>query len=498
MVKTMKYLIYARVSPKGSSWDSGETTIQMQFDYCREYVKFHGGEVVGELSDEFYSGKDSERPAFKQLLADLKSDKAEWDTLIVYKMSRFTRSLKDGTALFEMMYQHGKGFVSATEKLDFSTPSGRAMLGILQVFNQFEREQTAENIRNRMTSIAAKGLWPVGNPPFGYRRGEKKDNRLYIEPRNAEIVKDIYEMYVSSQHTTNDILEKYRETLSRQQIFCILRNKAYLGKIDYAGNVFQGQHEAIISDALYDEVQAKLPQPKTATRPKAQKYPYLLAGLIKCSCGRSMTPASAKHGRYHYYVCTDAFCKNRVTAKDVEDAAILKLKDIKATKTFFNKIRDEIEKAKKVFLEASGPELDNAITAKTEAMKERECVYKTILNLKNYSEADFLNNRLNYLTREIDRLQARIDILKSETKDINAYDYAKEEIDNLKDLSQLLTHALENNDSDLLRQIILSKVERVDHVESNKFKIKLTTSTSKCKEWWSISYLEELFLFEVL
>lgn len=482
----MKYLIYARVSPKGSSWDSSETTIQMQFDYCREYVKFHGGEVIGERFDEFYSGKDSERPAFREILTELKSGAAEWDTLIVYKMSRFTRSLRDGTALFELMYQNGKGFVSATEKLDFATPSGRAMLGILQVFGQFEREQTAENIRNRMISIASRGLWPVGNPPFGFKRGERKDNQLYIDPRNAEIVKDIYTMYASERYTTNNILEKYRDVLSRQQIFCILRNKSYLGKIDYAGQVFPGKHEAIISEALYNEVQAKLPQPKTATRPKAQKYPYLLAGLLKCSCGRSMTPASAKYGRYHYYVCTDTYCKNRVTAKDVEDAAIEKLKGYKKTDRFLNAVRKEIDKAQKYFLENAGPELDNAINARNDASKERESVYKTILNLKNYTDADFLNSRLNYLTREMDRLQARIDILKAETKDINAYDFAREEVDRLRDLSKLIEQAQETHDSDLLRQILLANIERVDHVENDKFKIKLTTSTSKCKEWWSI------------
>ena len=122
----MKYLIYARVSPRGSDFE-GETSIPMQINYCREYVRFHGGEVAGILSDEFYSGKDTNRPAFRTILDELEAGSGDWDTLIVYKLSRMTRSLRDGADIFEKLFQHGRGFVSATENLDFSSPAGRAM-----------------------------------------------------------------------------------------------------------------------------------------------------------------------------------------------------------------------------------------------------------------------------------------------------------------------------------------------------------------------------------
>ena len=206
----MKYLIYTRVSPKGSR-DSGETSITMQLEMCREYVKMHGGTIVCELVDEFLSGKDKNRPGLKRILTELEGNTAEWDAVVVYKLSRLTRSLRDGAELFELFYKNAKGFVSITENLDFSTPAGRAMLGILHVFNQFEREQTAENIRNKMINIAMRGEWPTGNPPFGYKRGAKGDNKLYVDPRRSEIVRAIFEMYSSDKYSTRDIISKYKD-----------------------------------------------------------------------------------------------------------------------------------------------------------------------------------------------------------------------------------------------------------------------------------------------
>ncbi len=219
----MKYLIYARVSPKGSDFER-ETTIDMQIKLCREHIESIGDEVVEILSDEFYSGKDTARPGLKQLLAELESGKADWDCVCVYKLSRLTRSLKDGAEIFDRFYRCGKGFLSITEKnLDFSTPSGRAMLGILQVFNQFEREQTAENTRNKMISIAAAGGCPYGTPPAGYRRGGKGDNTLYVDERKAESVKDIFTLYASNTPLFS-IVRKYNKTAQTlTQIMVLLR-----------------------------------------------------------------------------------------------------------------------------------------------------------------------------------------------------------------------------------------------------------------------------------
>jgi len=128
-------------------------------------------------------------------------------------------------------------------------------------------------------SIASKGLWPVGLPPFGYKRGEAGDNTLYIEPRRAEIVKDIFEMYASSKYTSAEILNKYKE-LTRSQLARMLTNRMYLGLIVYDGHEFPGKHPALITEDLFEKVQTKRAPLNRRIRPKAQKYPYLLAGLL--------------------------------------------------------------------------------------------------------------------------------------------------------------------------------------------------------------------------
>jgi DNA invertase Pin-like site-specific DNA recombinase len=159
-----------------------------------------------------------------------------------------TRSLKDGANIFAELFRQGKGFVSATEKMDFSSPSGRAMLGMMQV-SSIRAEQTAENTRNKMMSIARAGLWPSGNPPYGYMRGEKKDNNLYIDPAKAEIVKDIFDMY-AGQIFDSDILHKYRSEVHQTQIFTMLRNETYLGYIIYADHKFPANTSHHFTGAL--------------------------------------------------------------------------------------------------------------------------------------------------------------------------------------------------------------------------------------------------------
>lgn len=493
----MKYLIYARVSPKGSSWDGTETSIQMQIDYCREYIKFHGGEVFAVITDEFYSGKDTARPGFSQIMEQLRAGNAGWDTLIVYKLSRMSRNLRDGAEIFATLFEQGKGFISATEHLDFSTPSGRAMLGVMQVFNQFEREQTAENIRNKMVSIAARGMWPTGNPPFGYKRGARKDNKLYIDPRKAQIVKDIFEMYATEKYNTVDILNKYRGTIGKSSLFTMLRNRTYLGKIIYAGHEFEGQHDAIVPESLFNIVQSLIPENPKSSRPKAQKYSYLLTGLLKCHCGCSMSPASAKGGRYHYYVCGDIACKTRVKAEKIEDAVLDQLEKYRSDDALLDRMERKLIKAKEEFLSHARPEMEEAISARREATLERDKIYKVILSMNALNDAGFLNDKLNYLTKEINRLTAKIEMLGEQTKDTSVYDDIQQELYVMRNTAKLLTEARTHNDRIGLRKIILTHIARIENIGENHYRIEPSASSSKCKEWWSMANLAELLRVRV-
>lgn len=477
----MKYLIYARVSPRGSDFE-GETSISMQINYCREYVKFHGGQVVGELSDEFFSGKDTRRPAFQRIMKELESGGGDWDTLIVYKLSRMTRSLRDGADIFEKLFQQGRGFVSATENLDFSSPAGRAMLGMMQVFNQFEREQSAENTRNKMLSIAARGEWPSGNPPFGYKRGVRKDNRLYIDERNSAIVKDIFEMYASSSDRTREIISKYRGKVSKTQLFLILRNRTYLGKIVYAGKEFEGKHEPIVSQELFDRVQKRLPEVHCYNRPKAQQYPYLLTGLIYCHCGNHMTPQSAKSGDYNYYCCRNESCRTRISAPDVEQKAVEYLKNLDISRETIEEAINIIKSRQQEERSRRQPEIGQVEAAIRQCEKEKSVLLDTLIasrNNLNLELLEALNGKIESVSMELERLAARRDILNKKLPPEE--DFYNSAIEILRQLHRVSDNLIEANDPFALRQVLLAGIERIQLTLDGDFQI--YGSSPNCKGW---------------
>ena len=410
----MRYLIYARVSPRGSDFDR-ETSISMQIEYCKQYITLKGGIVADIRSDEFFSGKDTNRPAFKSILDELDKGTAEWDCLIVYKLSRMSRSLKDGALIFEKLFQNGKGFVCATENYDFSSPAGRAMLGMMQVFNQFEREQTAENTRNKMISIASRGEWPVGKPPFGYKRGAKKDNKLYIDEKKAQIVRNIFDMYISSEYTITDILRKYKNLTSASSVWYMLRNRTYLGKIIYAGKEYQGKHDPIISEAVFNAAQNL--HPKTSDddgyqdRPKAQTYPYLLTGIFYCHCGARMTPKAAKSGQFNYYTCRNHDCRFSVPAPKVEEALLKYLQSIKISDESIQKAYAIIKKDEAAVHAQHQPEINQLNISLRIAEDEMENIISQIIkgNLTEAIQAR-LNARSEVLENEIEDLKNKIAI----------------------------------------------------------------------------------------
>lgn len=477
----MKYLIYARISPRGSDFE-GETSIPMQIECCREYAKLHGGEVVRVLQDEFASGKDLARPGIRELLAEMESGRAEWDTVLVYKLSRLTRSLRDGSALFDKLFKWAKGLDSATERLDFSTPSGRFHLGIMSAVNQLEREQISENTRNKMMSIASHGLWPCGNAPMGYKRGERKDNKLYVEERGAERVKALYGAYAKGE-TLHGLAKAFG--LCKQSVYRVLRNRIYIGMIDYGGKVFPGQHEPIVSADVFAAVQARLPHVEGGRRirPARRKRDYLLGGLMRCSCGRYMTPSSAKSGRHHYYRCTDSVdCGKLVNAAKVEAAAMACLKDIKVDPSFKEAMASKIRALHDAWRSQHEPELDSVRSAMRSAAAERESVYRKYVAEEDKAALKFLSSRLGALSLEIERLQGREDALlcHHNALDIDPGELAEEMFLEASNLAAAIELA---SDAETRRMVFMEAIEEIRLMPNGEYEVKLRDSSPNRKGW---------------
>jgi DNA invertase Pin-like site-specific DNA recombinase len=273
----MKCLIYARVSPKGSTWASSESTIDMQIQHCKDFVSASGGEVHSIVKDEFFTAKDTRRPGLKGILAELEAGTAEWDSLIVYRLDRLTRSLRDGGRDLRRAARERQGL-----RLGLRTPgllhaSRRAMLWIIHVFAQFEREQLGERTKDKMVQIAREGGYAPGTTPFGYMRKAKHDNALAIDPAKAAIVKDIFESYAAGVQSI-EIWKRYSRHISKNQMLAMLRNRVYLGKIVYDGQEYPGKHDSIISEELFGKVQARLPNKARNTRPPRRSTPIYSRG----------------------------------------------------------------------------------------------------------------------------------------------------------------------------------------------------------------------------
>ena len=187
-------------------------SIKGQLDLCQ---KAAGGEALTPYQDQGFSGKNTDRPDFQRLLRDIKADKIS--KLYVYRLDRFSRSIADFGQLWNVLQEHNVEFVSVTENFDTSTPMGRAMLHIIMVFAQLERETTAERVRDNYASRAALGAWPGGPAPYGFTIGrmQAKDGRmvptLLPVPESSAIILRAFEEYAAGDMSLSLLARKFND-----------------------------------------------------------------------------------------------------------------------------------------------------------------------------------------------------------------------------------------------------------------------------------------------
>jgi len=307
----MNCAIYTRV-PTDIQAEKEFSSCEAQEEKIRAFIKSQNNwKVFKVYSDPGYTGANLNRPALQELLEDIKQGKI--NIVLVYKIDRLTRSPKDFYYLMEIFEKYKVNFISITERFDTSTPAGRLLRNIMLTFAQFERELASERTKDKMLQRAEKGLWNGGIPPFGYRAVNKK---LIPDERESEIVKLIFETYVKTGSIAvvyntlkeKNILNRHGKAFTKSNIKNILSNPVYIGKLKYAGKIYNGLHQPIISNLLFNEAQELH---KKKIRKMKLFRNYLFAGLITCDeCGSKMTPTytnkKAKRGRkrYFYYRCT--------------------------------------------------------------------------------------------------------------------------------------------------------------------------------------------------
>ncbi|CAA7619918.1 Resolvase [Magnetospirillum sp. LM-5] len=345
-IRKLRCAVYTRKSTE-EGLDMEFNSLDAQREACEAYVASQKAEgwvlVPTHYDDGGFSGGTLERPGLRRLLADI--DAGLVDVVVVYKIDRLSRSLMDFSKLVEVFDRNDVTFVSITQSFNTTTSMGRLTLNILLSFAQFEREVIGERVRDKVAASRRKGIWMGGPVPFGYRCADRK---LLVVEDEAAIVRMIFERFIRIGSATLLVKELAEEGINRRGkkldkggLYKLLANPLYIGKAVHKGVAYDGEHEAIIDQALWDKVRAVMEvSPRTrAGRTRAQT-PALLKGLIFAPGGRAMTPAHTRKGGklYRYYVTMnvikegpDACPVGRVPAAQVENTVIDQLRSLLRT-----------------------------------------------------------------------------------------------------------------------------------------------------------------------
>lgn len=339
--------------------------------------------------DGGYSGKDLNRPAIKKLIEDCKNHKI--DAVFVFKLDRISRSQRDTLYLIEEVFnKYDVSFISMRENFDTSSPFGKAMIGVLSVFAQLERETILERTRIGLKKRAESGLWRGGGKiPFPYRY-DRNTGTLVPIPEQVELLHKMISLYISGK-SFNAIgkIVGMDESMVETRILSITNT----GKVPYKDEIFDGQHEAVVSDELYEEI---LRVNKVRSREPYERH-YLLSGKVYCGyCGAKYR--YQKWGKRLIMYCysqqksktkyiKDPNCKNkRWDTFEVEDAVLEEL----------FKMSLDIDLFKKTFNIAT-------VNVKNELKARLEEIKKQINNLLNFIASGIAVEETNKKITELEK-----------------------------------------------------------------------------------------------
>lgn len=371
--------IIAIYSRKSKFTGKGES-IGNQVELCKEYVRNLFGEDYVErcvvFEDEGFSGGNLKRPAFQKMMTDIRKHK--FKAIVVYRLDRISRNISDFTGLIDELTKLGVSFVSIREQFDTSTPMGRAMMFIISVFSQLERETIAERIRDNMHELAKTGRWLGGNAPTGYRSEAvsketvdgkiRKSFKLVPIPEEVAIPKMIFDLYRETDSLTAVETELLRRRIKTKQgkdftrfaIKGILQNPVYMTADEDAYNYFVekgadvcypqetfeggygimaynrtdqekgkstvllpmdqwiiaiGKHPGLVPSLQWIAVQESLERNKSKSYRKSRSNEALLTGLVFCSCGERMYPKLSQRKTADGQIIYSYVCKMKERSK---------------------------------------------------------------------------------------------------------------------------------------------------------------------------------------
>jgi site-specific DNA recombinase len=325
---------------------------------CESYIASFASEgwtaLPTDYSDAGITGGTMERPGLQQVLMDIEAGKI--DVVVIYRLDRLSRSLRDFLNMMEKFDQRKVSFASVTERIDTTSSAGRLFLNMILAFAQFEREVAAERIRDKIAAAKRKGKYVGGRPLLGYDVDREK-MRLVVNQGEATLVRHIFQRFcqvgscMKVAHELNAKGHRMKAWTSRKgramgggtwlktDVHHLLTNRRYIGQVVHKGERFPGEHEAIIDRKTWDRVQSILGQNRRYRANQTRSTTAaILKGILRCGCcDAAMVPTyTVRRGkRYCYYLCHAAgknghdSCEVKsVAAGQIEGVVFTHLKDI--------------------------------------------------------------------------------------------------------------------------------------------------------------------------
>ena len=487
------YLLYARVSPKGSTWDCNETSIGVQLADMRTHIlrQVPDAQFI-EIVDEFKSGKNLKRPGILKILSDLESRPVPWHCLVVWNLDRLSRSLCDAIPIFSKLRDAGCEFISINQEyLSYTGAMARYMLHQTIALAELERGMTSERVSAKMRWIASEGKVPWGNIPLGYIRKPGVKNTVVIDEPKAEIVRTIFDMYIAGNLSYTAINKKWPGMIKdRGYLYRILRNPLYIGELHYAGKVQKAEHPAIIDKEIFEQTQSLLAsRRRNYQRRGIQKYDYLLSGIVRCHCGRQMTGYSVnkKDGKYFYYKCTSPTCKNAINAETLDSGVLQQIASVFRNKSEIRASLQaylEEQKEKQLAVKIHRNELEKQLAEAKQ--KQTRIMDMFLAGVVDQSNAKLWNSELTATQQSVELLEKEIAEL-SVVPEVVFDDIFSD----LMKAAEEWTKKIASGEADFAtkRNLIMSVIESLECVERSDtqigFKMKLVMSSS-CK-WWAMT-----------
>ena len=361
--------IYTRKSTE-EGLDQQFNSLDAQRESSEAFIRsqqLEGWRINAERYDDGgYSGGNTERPAFKRLMEDIVAGKI--DCVVVYKVDRLSRSLLDFSGVMGTFDKYGVSFVSVTQQFNTTHSMGRLTLNILLSFAQFEREIIGERIRDKIEANCKRGQWTGGYPVLGYDvdRSERTP-KLIINAEEAVKVRRLFTMYLDLKAlvpvcdeldklgwknkvwTTKKGTAKGGREFDAGSLHSLLTQRLYVGQIKHKTEIYAGQHDAIVDEHIFEQVQTQL---RANSNNRGNRLPSksggLLKGLLRCpDCNVAMVHnvTRKKSLVYRYYTCIRAIKRGRASCKhpslpaaEIESAVIQQIRCIAGD----DGLRDEI------------------------------------------------------------------------------------------------------------------------------------------------------------